>query len=476
MTSRHDSPSIVICGAGFGGIGLAILLKRAGFHAITLLERAADIGGVWRDNTYPGAACDVPAALYSYSFEPRYPWSGPYPPQAEILGYLKHCVAKYGIAPHIEFNAEVARAAFDAPAGRWRIETRDGGRLEADVFVSAVGLFNKPIVPDLPGRADFRGPQFHSARWDRACPLDGKTVAVIGTGASAIQFVPTIAPNVKQLYVFQRSTQYVVPKAMAARFRNPCLERLRVYFNFERGIPRRGSERLTAKAENGWRAYLAKVVPDPELRRKLTPAYPLGCKRVLISNDWYPALQRPNVELIDAAVDAILPHGVHARDGSVREVDAIIYGTGFAPTEYLTPMAIAGLDGRELNAAWREGAEAYLGITVSGFPNFFMMYGPNTNVAGSIVYMLESQARYIVRAVRTIARKRVRLNVRADAQSRFNAELQRRLSKTVLVHHTCHSYFRTASGKVTTNWPGFMFEYRRRTSRVRLRDYEVVRA
>src|SRR4029079_4474030 len=200
------------------------------------------------------------------------------------------------------------------------------------------------MVPDLPGRADFRGPQFHSARWDHACPLEGKTVAVIGTGASAIQFVPTIASHVKQLYVFQRSTQYVVPKVTAARFRNPLLERLRVYFNFERGIPRRSSERLTAKAQNGWLGYLATAVPNHELRKKLTPAYPLGCKRVLISNDWYPALQRPNVELIDAAVDEILPRGVRARDGTVREVDAIIYGTGFAPTEFLTPMAITGLD------------------------------------------------------------------------------------------------------------------------------------
>ena len=473
----QDSPSIVICGAGFGGIGLAILLKRAGFQAITLLERAADIGGVWRDNTYPGAACDVPAALYSYSFESGYRWSGPFPQQAEILGYLKHCVAKYGIAPHIRFNTEVARAAFDAAAGLWRIETKSGERIEADVFVSAVGLFNKPVVPDLPGRTAFAGPQFHSARWDHACPLDGKTVAVIGTGASAIQFVPAIAPKVKQLYVFQRSTQYVVPKAVAARFRNPLLERLRVYFNFERNIPRRSSARLTAKAENGWRAYLATVVADPTLRKKLTPAYPLGCKRVLISNDWYPALQRPNVELIDAAVDEILPRGVRGRDGTVREIDAIVYGTGFAPTEFLTPMAITGLDGRELNQAWRDGAEAYLGITVSGFPNFFMMYGPNTNVAGSIVYMLESQARYIVGAVRTIARTRARLNVRADAQRRFNAGVQRRLNQTVTAYPTCHStYFRAASGKVTTNWPGFMFEYRRLTRRVRLADYELLRA
>ena len=472
MTARQASPTIVIAGAGFGGIALAILLKKAGFDGFTILERAADVGGVWRDNTYPGAACDVPAALYSYSFETGYRWSGPYPPQAEILGYMKHCIAKYGLSPHIRFDTEVADATFDAKASQWRIATKNGAELDANVFVSAVGLFNRPIVPDLPGRADFRGPQFHSARWDHAAPLDGKTVAVIGTGASAIQFVPAIAPRVKQLYVFQRSPQYVVPKAMAARFGNPLLERLRVFFNFERGIPRRGSARLTAKAERGWLAYLANAVRDPELRRKLTPSYPLGCKRVLISNDWYPAMQRANVELIDAPVEAILPDGVRASDGSVRKVDAIVYGTGFSPTDYLTPMRITGLNGRTLSEAWRDGAEAYLGITVAGFPNFFMMYGPNTNVAGSIVYMLESQARYIVGAIRTLAQKHARfIDVRADALRQFNDEVQRRLSTTVLVRDDCSSYFRTASGKVTTQWPGFMFEYRRRTRKINLHDY-----
>ncbi|MBM3485706.1 MAG: NAD(P)/FAD-dependent oxidoreductase [Alphaproteobacteria bacterium] len=474
-------PEIVIVGGGFGGIALAIALKNAGISSFTIVERAADIGGVWRENVYPGAACDVPSRLYSFSFEQDYPWSSHCAPQAEILGYVRHCVEKYGLAPHLRFGTEIVRAAFSERDGRWTLVTRDGATMTADVFVSAVGLFNRPAFPTVPGREDFAGMAFHSARWNHDYDLAGKSVAVIGTGASAIQFVPAIAATVGRLHVFQRSAQYIFPRGgpadPAAWTRQDALarrlERLKLFVTFEKGGRRRHSERATAKGETGFLAYLAAKVPDPLLRRALTPDYPLGCKRVLRSDDYYDAIQRPNVALITTPVARILANGIRTEDGMERPVDAIIYGTGFTPTDYLTPMAVSGHDGRDLNDAWRDGAEAYLGITVAGFPNFFMLYGPNTNVAGSVLYMLESQARYITACIQTLAHRHARsMNLRADAQTRFNAEIQRRLAGMVLTRSNCHSYFRTETGKVTTNWPGFMAEYRLRTRRVREADYE----
>jgi cation diffusion facilitator CzcD-associated flavoprotein CzcO len=480
MSDSRRAPTIAIAGAGFGGIALAVYLKRAGIESFTLHERAADVGGVWRDNAYPGAACDVPSLLYSFSFAQDHPWSASYAPQAEILGYLRRCVDRFGLAPHIRFGSEIAAATFDERAGRWRLETGTGETIEADIFVSAVGLFNRPALPDIPGRGDFAGVQFHSARWPAGCDLAGKRVAVIGTGASAIQIVPAIAPSVARLHVFQRSPHHVLPRAdpglVGAGSRRQALarrlRRLRIFLQFESAVRRRGSPRLTRKGEAAFRSHLAAQIGDPALRARLTPAFPLGCKRVLQSNDWYAALQKPNVELVDAPIAAIGPDFIRTRDGATRAVDVIIYGTGFTTTDYLAPMHIAGRGGRDLNDAWRDGAEAYLGIAVSGFPNFFMLYGPNTNAVGSIIHMLESQARYIVRCIAALGRRGASwMEVRAAAQRDYSAAIQRRLGATVLVHPTCRSYFRTASGRVTTQWPGFMTEYRRRTRRVRLGDY-----
>ena len=480
MTGGRGAPTIAIAGAGFGGIALAVYLKRAGIHSFTIHERAADIGGVWRDNAYPGAACDVPSLLYSFSFAQDYAWSVSYAPQAEILDYLRHCVARYGLAPHLRFGCEIAAATFDEGAGRWHLKTGTGQCVEADIFVSAVGLFNRPAVPDIPGRDGFAGIQFHSAQWHAGCDLAGKRVAVIGTGASAIQIVPAIAPTVGKLHVFQRSPHHVLPRAdpglVAAgsgwRMLARRVRRLRIFLQFENAVRRRGSPRLTRKGEQAFRAHLESQVSDPALRARLTPAFPLGCKRVLQSNDWYAALQRPNVELVDTPIEAIGRDFIRTRDGRSRPVDVIIYGTGFTPTDYLAPMRVIGRGGRDLNDAWRDGAEAYLGIAVSGFPNFFMLYGPNTNAVGSIIHMLESQARYIVRCVETLRRAGASwMDVRDAVQRDYNATILRRLGATVLVHPSCHSYFRSPTGKVTTQWPGFMSEYRRRTRKIRLADY-----
>jgi cation diffusion facilitator CzcD-associated flavoprotein CzcO len=483
MTKKTTPYRIVIVGSGFGGIAMAIALKKAGFTDFSILERSDDIGGVWRDNIYPGAACDVPSRLYSYSFEQKYDWSESFAPQREIHDYLRRCAEKYGVLPHIRFNTEIRSATFDEGVGSWMLNTVEGEEIEADIFISAMGLFNRFKLPDIPGRDDFTGTTFHSSHWNHEYVLDGKTVAVIGTGASAIQFVPEIAKQVERLSVFQRTPHYIMPKekrgsspAERSWFARSSLgreyERFKILLNMEKGTRRRSSIPMTEAAEQVFLRSLENQVPDPVLRAKLTPDYHLGCKRVLRSDDWYPALQRPNVELVDTAIDSIYNTGIKTKDNKTRDFDAIIYGTGFTPTDFLSPVQLTGLEGIELNQAWRDGAEAYLGVTVSGFPNFFMMYGPNTNLSGSIIFMLESQSRYIVRCLRSLRRRKARyMAVNSEAQRRINEEIQKRIATTVIMDDNCHSYFKTASGKVTTQWPGYLTEYRLRTSRVRAGDY-----
>lgn len=475
----NRSLRIAIAGSGFGGIGLAYWLKKAGIDNFTIYERASELGGVWRDNQYPGAACDVPSRFYSYSFEQDYRWSAPYGTQSEILQYLNHCAAKHGALEHIRFGAEITTASFDEAAGLWRLKTGDGEAIEAEIFVSAVGLFNKIAYPDIDGRDTYQGTQFHSARWDQNFDPAGKTIAVIGTGASAVQFVPAIQPAAGKLKIFQRTPQYVnrrmIPDhkpdggtKLARRW-----QRLSIFRQFEKVILRRASVEMTALAQAEFFAYLETQVPDAALRARLTPDYRFGCKRVLQSNDWYPALQKPNVEVITAPIKAISGTGVEMADGTSHPADAIIYGTGFTPTDFLAPMQITGLGGQSLVGAWAGGAEAYLGITVSGFPNFFMMYGPNTNTAASIIFMLENQARYIVKCARELGRGPAQtMNLRGGVQRDFNADIQARIGETVLMDANCHSYFQDPSGKVTTQWPGHLLEYKRRTRRVQLSDYE----
>lgn len=485
--TRNTSYRIVIVGSGFGGIAMAIALKKAGFTEFTIIERSDDIGGVWRDNGYPGAACDVPSRLYSYSFEQQYDWSESFAPQREIHDYLRQCAEKYGVLPHIRFNTEIQSAAFDEKSGSWSLKTTADETIDADIFISAMGLFNRFKLPDIHGREDFAGTSFHSSHWNHDYPLDGKSVAVIGTGASAIQFVPEIAKQVKHLSVFQRTPHYIMPKekrgsspAERSRFQRSVLgrelERFKIFLNMEKGTRRRSSIPMTEAAEQVFLRGLEKQVPDPVLRAKLTPDYHLGCKRVLRSDDWYPALQRPNVELVDAAIANIYDRGIKTEDGRAREFDTIIYGTGFTPTDFLSPLQLTGLNGIELNQAWCDGAEAYLGVTIAGFPNLFMMYGPNTNLSGSIIFMLESQSRYIVKCIRSLRRRKARyMAVNEQAQRKLNEEIQRRIATTVIMDDNCHSYFKTASGKVTTQWPGYLTEYRLRTSRVHAGDYLFAR-
>lgn len=476
-----DNPPITIIGAGFGGIAMGIALKQAGIDDFLILEKSYEIGGVWRDHRYPGIACDVPSVLYSYSFEQDYPWSQRYAPGAEIQTYLKFCADKYDVAPRIRFGAEIAEARFNDGTSGWTIGLTDGSALTSKILISAMGLFNKPRLPGLPGMDRFEGAQFHSGRWDHAVDLRGKRIAVVGTGASAIQFVPKIAPEAEKLLIFQRSAQYVTPM-LAGRGANkfdPAMpidqrqrERQEMFDQMVENAGRRYSPEMTAKAQKGFLDYLAECVPDPELRRKLTPAYPFGCKRVLRSDDWYPALCCDNVDLYDTPATAILPDGVETKDRQHHGIDVIIYNTGYRTTEYLSPVTFTGREGCDLNEAWADGAEAYLGMSITGFPNFFLLYGPNTNLSGSIIHMLECQAAYVTQAIQELNQRPANsVEVRADIQSAFNARIQEKISRSTMTAENCLSYFQTESGKIVTQWPGSMLDYAEITRELHSTDY-----
>ena len=479
---------VAIVGAGFGGIGLGIKLHRAGVD-FTILEKAGGVGGVWRDNAYPGLTCDVPSHLYSFSFEPKHDWSRRYPRRDEILAYLEECATKYGLRDRLRLGTEVAEARFDEGAGRWRIRTGAGEEIEADVLVSATGQLSRPSYPRIPGLDRFEGELFHSARWNHDYDLTGRRVAALGTGASAVQYVPEIAPRVERLHLFQRTPAWVVPKPdrpyrprQRALFRRlPWLQSFNRWLTFWRfeyfALALARAQWLIKPWERGYLRRLEREVPDPDKRARLVPDFPIGCKRILISNDYLPALARANVELVTDAVTEVGADRVITADGTEREVDAIVLGTGFQANDFLAPMTILGLGGRDLNDAWRDGAEAHLGLAVSGFPNMFMLYGPNTNLgAGSIVAMLESQIDYVVGAVRELGRTgALWMDVRADVQSRFNAEVQERLRDTVWTKG-CDSWYRTESGKVVNNWPGIVAEYRRRTRSPDLTEFTLAPA
>ena len=482
-------PRVAIVGAGFGGIGLGIKLKEAGIDSFTILEKGDRVGGVWRDNTYPGLTCDIPSHLYSFSFEPKHDWSRRYGSGDEILAYLEACTERYGVSSHLRLGTEVASAEFDEGGGRWMIRTTDGDRLEADVLVSATGQLSRPVTPAIPGVDRFEGPVFHSARWDHEAELERRRVAVVGTGQSAIQFVPEIAPRVERLSVFQRSPGWVVPKPDRPYapwqqwiFRRlpwvQSLSRALLYLRFEFFTFILTRARILARF--GERAYERKIrreIADPDLRAKLLPDYPLGCKRTLVSDDWLQALARDDVDVVTEAIRELSSSAVVTADGRVHPADALIFATGFAAHDFLAPMEIRGLGGRDLNEAWRDGAEAHLGLAVAGFPNMFILYGPNTNLgAGSIVAVLESQIAYVVEAVRALERLGARwIDVRDDVQSGFNDDLQRRLADSVWTAG-CSSWYRSESGKVTNNWPGTTSEYRRRIRRPDPADFRVAPA
>jgi cation diffusion facilitator CzcD-associated flavoprotein CzcO len=473
-----------IVGTGFAGLGIAIELQRAGIRDYTLFEKADDLGGVWRENTYPGAGCDIPSPLYSFSYEPHSSWPRRFSLQSDIHEYMKNTAKKYGVDEHIRFGTEVTSAEFDERTGCWQVSTASGESFEFDVFIPAVGQLSRPSMPDIPGIESFTGRSFHSALWDHDHDLAGRRVAVIGTGASAIQFVPKIQPLVASLTLFQRSAPYLLPKPDRQYHRwqhelfrlvPPVQQVGRVsIWAFCEVLTKgwAGNRTIAGLAQRGSLAFMRAQVKDRTLRAKLTPDYPAGCKRVLFANDYFPTLTRPNVHLETASITEITPNGVRTADGVEHEVDTIIYGTGFAATDMLVPMTVRGVGGEDLHTdAWAGGARAYLGVTVPKFPNMFLMYGPNTNLgAGSIIYMLERQARYITQLVRGL-RPRTYVEVRPEVAEQFDVEVQRRMAGTVWT--SCGSWYHTGEQRVVTNWPGLVSEYDRRTRRVNPADYRT---
>jgi cation diffusion facilitator CzcD-associated flavoprotein CzcO len=453
-----------------------------------VFERGDSVGGVWRANTYPGAACDVPSHLYSFSFAPGHHWSRRYAPQAEILTYLEGCAHDFGITPHLRLNTEVTEARFDRESGRWTVTTDSGERNSFDLLVTACGQLTRPAVAPLAGIDEFDGPVFHSAEWDHEIDLTGRRVAVVGTGASAIQFVPEVAKVAASTAIYQRSAPWILPKSD------------RLYRAWERGLFRRFPARVAASraalfaffelgtygftGTGGILAPFRKIADrerhrelgdDPELLAKATPDYTIGCKRVLITSDWYPTLRRDDVELITASVERVKAGAITAADGIEREADVIIWGTGFQTHNFVAPMDVYGLDGRELNAVWAERPEAFLGTTVSGFPNMFVLYGPNTNHgSGSVPYTLESQFNYVVDAARRLREGDFRwIDLRPEAQLRWRREIEQRSAATVWATGGCASWYLNGRGENTNNWPGPWLEFRRRTRRIDPADYRV---
>ena len=478
---------VVVIGSGFSGICMGIKLKQAGRHDFVILEKASDIGGTWRDNTYPGCACDVPSHLYSFSFEPNPRWSRMFSSQPEIWDYLRHCVDVYGLSPHLRFDAEVTGADFDEDSRRWQVEVNGAEVIDTRVLVAGVGALHHPRIPDFPGLATFSGTTFHSAQWRHDHDLRGRRVAVIGTGASSVQFVPRIAPDVERLDVFQRTAAWVTPKpngrirADRQRLyaRRPAAQRTArslLYWALEaRGLGFTTTPKAMRLLEREARTHLLRQVADPALRAQLTPDYQIGCKRILLSDDFYPALQRDNVDLVTDPIVEVTPVGIRTAAGTEREVDTIIFGTGFDVSANLERLDLVGRGGESLGAVWaRGGIGAYLGITVAGFPNLFLMLGPNTGLGHtSVVFMIEAQARYIALALDLLdASGGTTIEVKPHAQERFVERTQTRLSKTVW-QSGCRSWYLDEFGRNFTIWPHVTAKYWVETRRPKRRDFEL---
>ena len=491
-TARPTRVDVLIVGTGFAGLGMAIRLKERGRDDFVVLERDDGVAGTWRANHYPGCACDVQSHLYSFSFEPNPEWTRAFAPQPEIRRYLEHCAEKYALMPHIRFGHEVNGMEWDAGAQRWDVRTANGARFSARVVVSGMGGLSNPAIPDIPGTDDFAGPTFHSATWNHDIDLAGKRVAVIGTGASAIQFVPQIAPKVGQLDLYQRSPAWIMPKpdrsitalerALYRRF--PALQRIArtaLYARLEsRAIAFVLEPRLLRMVRSIAKTYLRLQVRDPELRAKLTPDYEIGCKRVLISDDYYPALTRDNVDVVTDGITRITENGVVAADGTERPADVIIYGTGFRAQDPIPPRTIIGRDGRDITEGWDEsGPQAYYGTAMAGFPNLFFIVGPNTGLGhNSMVFMIETQIGYIIDCLERMERNGLaEIEPRADAQARFNAWIDETHARGTAWSTGCTSwYIHQPSGRNTTLWPGFTFAYRHAMRRMRTGDYRMVPA
>jgi cyclohexanone monooxygenase len=477
---------ITIVGAGPGGICAGVKLKQAGFEDFIILERSAGIGGTWSNGRYPGLTCDTPSLLYSFTFEQKMDWTHVCAAQREIKEYMQHCVERYELAPHIRFNVEVCEARWDDDHCKWRLRTTDGWTTGSDVFISALGMFNQLRWPDIPGLEDFSGQVIHTADWPEAgVDLRGKTVAVIGSAASATQAIPEIAEEAASLHVYLRTTNWVVPKedqpyseAQLEEMRqNPelGLESRKKYLDYFVALLTFDKPNVMKELEDKALENLA-AVDDLDTRRKLRPQVPFGSQRILFSNNFYPTFNRENVELVTDEIRSITPHGVRTADGRERTMDVLILATGYQTDKFLSVIEVAGRRGVRLEDAWREGAHAYLGITVSDFPNLFMLYGPNTN-QGSILYMLELQVDYIVGKLEHMRQNDITwLDVRREDMDQYNEALQRDLDAVEVLQTIGTKYYRAASGRIVTQWPHTMAAYEARTTAPDLDAFEEHRA
>src|SRR5579872_1595249 len=490
MSSQGEeiNVDVLIVGGGFSGLCMAIKLLEAGTNSFLLIEKSDDIGGTWYDNRYPGCACDIPSHLYSFSFEPSPDWSRMYPGQQEIHDYLKRCVERYELTSHIQLNTRFHEAVWNESEGAWHASAGEDMRICARVLVSGIGALHVPQYPQLKGIDSFSGPKFHSSNWNHNVNLEGKNVAVVGTGASAIQFVPQIAPRAGRLFLFQRTPPWIVPRMefpieekWKRRFRRyPLIMRAfrqLIFWRQEfRVLGFLGNRFVRGKATEIATHHLEKQIADPKMRAALKPNYELGCKRVLVSDDYYPALMKSNVELVTTGISEVREHSILTEDGGERPIDVLIFGTGFRATEPLIGIRIVGRAGVEIHDAWRERMSAYLGVTVSGFPNLFLLLGPNTGLGhNSVVLMIEAQVRYVMSCLQLMKRHRRQvLEVRSETQKQFVADIHRRLAGTVWQSGGCHSWYQDQrTGENTALWPGSVVSYVRRTRSASAGDYEL---
>jgi cation diffusion facilitator CzcD-associated flavoprotein CzcO len=482
--SSGARPSVAIVGGGFGGVGAAAMLSRAGYENVTVFEKGERVGGVWQHNTYPGAACDVPSHLYEFSFAPNR-WSRRYSPRAEIRAYVEGVARRFGVLDRIRTGTEVKSAAWDEGRRIWRLET-DAGPHEAQVLVTACGQLSVPKTPRIPGLESFEGPAFHTAEWRHDVDLAGKRVAVVGTGCSAIQVVPAIQPTAGRLDVYQRSPGWTLPKgdfayserARALFRRFPALRRLDrtatfAFHELAAAALTRHRWLLPAFRAMGRRQINA-AIKDPGLRSRVTPSDEFGCKRVMLTDDWYPALAQPNVELVSERIAAVTPTGIRDAPGVEREADVLVLATGFSTHGFVAPMEIVGSGGRSLAEEWAEAPSAYLGMSVAGFPNMFLLYGPNTNGgSGSVIYTIEAGIGHVVAALREMERaEATRIELRREAAERFDRELRTALAGTVW-HSGCTSWYVDEHGNDPSQWPWLWSTYRRRTKRLEPGAYEL---
>ncbi|UQB95114.1 NAD(P)/FAD-dependent oxidoreductase [Mycobacterium intracellulare] len=476
--------SVGIIGAGPGGLALGIMLSRAGFRDFTIFDREDGVGGTWRINTYPGLACDVKSHLYSFSFDLNAHWSRLWSGQPEILDYFQRSADKHGLGTHLKLRTEIRSARWDSDTQRWCLTTATGEQHHFNVVVSAVGLFTRPLLPDLVEEEPFTGTVMHSSRWDHSIPLEGKKIAVLGTGSTASQLIPELAKVAGTVYSVQRSPTWILPKPDRRYTRGERwafahlpfakkIYRTRLWLRSESNIAviEHGSEKTEQFTALALR-LLENTVDDDELRRKLTPDHPMGCKRLVFSSDYLPALTRPNVEVVTSPARSLRARSLVTEDGTEREVDLVVCATGYAAADYLGELDVSGEHGITLRQVWRDGAHAYLGMAMPDFPNFFMLYGPNTNVgSNSVIFILEAQARYIVRALRHLRRRRKRyVAVRASALAEFVAKIDRWMVGTVWTTQ-CSNYFRAPNGRVVTQWPRSARTFWGMTRRFRPADF-----